>query len=58
MAVVIEEADESLFWLEALLEMNIARGPKVQALLGECEQLVSIFVASQRTAKRGAGLPI
>ena len=51
---VIEEADESLFWLEALSEMNIARGARIESLLTECTQLVSIFVASQRTARRHA----
>ena len=49
---VIEEADESLFWLEALSEMGIARGARIESLLTECTQLVSIFVASQRTARR------
>ena len=53
--IVIEEADESLFWLEALSEMGIVRGTLIETLLGECEQLVSIFVASQRTARRLAG---
>jgi four helix bundle protein len=54
--VVIEEADESRFWLEALSEMGIATGPVVDALLNECDQLLSIFVASQRTARRRAGV--
>jgi four helix bundle protein len=54
-SVVIEEADESLFWLEALFEMKIVNGPAIETLLRECEELLSIFVASQRTARRGAG---
>ena len=52
MGTVIEEADESLFWLEALSDMAIAHGAKIESLLTECAQLVSIFVASQRTARR------
>ncbi|HJW13214.1 MAG TPA: four helix bundle protein [Thermoanaerobaculia bacterium] len=55
---VIEETDESLFWLEALSEMGISRGPKIETLLTECAQLVSIFVASQRTGRRRASSPM
>ena len=58
MGVVIEEADESLFWLEALSEMGILKDETIARLLRECGELVSIFVASQRTAKRGAGAPL
>ena len=54
---VIEEADESLFWLEALSEMSIVRGTKIESLLGECGQRLSIFVASRRTARRRASVP-
>ena len=36
MGTVIEEADESLFWLEALSDMAIARGAKIESLLTEC----------------------
>ena len=53
--VVIEEADESLFWLEALSELNIANGRGIEELLREGEELLSIFVASLRTARRRAG---
>ena len=54
MGIVIEEADETLFWLEALFEMKIARGEEIEQLRYECEGLLSIFVASQRTARRRA----
>jgi four helix bundle protein len=52
--VVLEEADESMFWLEALWEMGITKDETTQRLLGECDELVSIFCASQRTARRRA----
>ena len=52
--VVIEEADESMSWLEALSEVKISNDEALPALLNECDQLISIFVASQRTAKRRA----
>jgi len=51
MGVVLEEADESLFWLELLTESGIATREKLVPLLKEADELVSIFVASLRTAK-------
>jgi four helix bundle protein len=51
MGVVLEEADESLFWLELLTESGIATREKLGPLLKEADELVSIFVASLRTAK-------
>jgi len=48
---VLEEADETLFWLELLVDAGIVRREQAHALLDEANQLVSIFVASLRTAK-------
>ncbi|MCU1272300.1 MAG: hypothetical protein JWN74_3594 [Acidobacteriaceae bacterium] len=56
MGIVLEEADESLFWLELLVESGIASREKFDPLLKESNELVSIFVASLRTAK-GTGEP-
>jgi four helix bundle protein len=52
MGVVVEEADESLFWLELLLEGGVIRNEATVSLLKEANQLVAIFVASRRTAVR------
>jgi four helix bundle protein len=51
MGIVLEEADESLFWLELLEESGIAPPEKLRPLLKESNELVSIFVASLRTVK-------
>jgi four helix bundle protein len=51
MGVVIEEADETVFWLELLSESGIVDPLKLRDLLAEANQLVSIFSASRRTAK-------
>lgn len=50
-SIVVEEADETLFWLELLLEAQLMPKQVVQPLMNECEQLVKIFSASRRTAK-------
>src|SRR5689334_10724973 len=48
--VVVEEADESVFWLELLVECELVPVKRLAALLAEAEELLAIFAASQRTA--------
>jgi four helix bundle protein len=49
--IVIEEADETVFWLELLVDSNIMAAAKLEALREEANQLLAIFSASGRTAK-------
>jgi four helix bundle protein len=49
--VVVEEADETVFWLELLGETGIVEQTKLVKLLVEANELLAIFAASQRTAK-------
>jgi len=53
MGVVVEEADESVFWLELLNETGVIRPERTQDLLKEANELVRIFGASLRTSKQG-----
>ena len=46
-----EEADETQFWLEVLVEANIVPQKAAAFHLEEAEQLVRIFVASIKTAR-------
>ena len=48
--IVIEEADESNFWLEFLVDANLLSKDKVEKLLKESDELVAIFVSSHKTA--------
>jgi four helix bundle protein len=50
--IVVEEADETVFWLEMLVETEIVKADKTTALLKEANELLAIFAASQRTARR------
>jgi four helix bundle protein len=50
--VVAEEADESLAWLELIDALELSRGAELAWLLDEADQLVAIFAASQKTAKK------
>ena len=49
--VVVEEADETVFWLELLVETEIVSTTWMEGLLKEANELLAIFAASQRTAK-------
>ena len=51
LGLVVEEADETVFWLELLVESGIVSAKKMRELLGEAGQLMLIFSASKRTAK-------
>jgi len=52
MGVVVEEADESAFWLELLVESGMVAKARLGDLIAEANELLSIFVASQKTARR------
>ena len=51
MGVVLEEADETVFWLEMLVDNGIVSPTKMKELLSEATQLMLIFSASKRTAR-------
>jgi len=55
MNVVVEEADETVFWLEFLVDIEIVPAEKLKLLLGEGNELLAIFAASLRTAKHHKG---
>jgi four helix bundle protein len=46
----VEEADESILWLELLAEAAIIPRQKTESLLQEANQILAMFVASRRTA--------
>ncbi len=52
---VVEETDESLFWLELLEEAGVCSGLLLVPLKTEAGELVRIFQTSLNTAKRNAG---
>jgi four helix bundle protein len=52
LGVVVEEADETVFWLELLVETGIVKPGKMQKLLAEANELLAIFAASQHTARK------
>jgi four helix bundle protein len=51
LGVVEEEADESAFWMELIIEGGLMRPELVAPLLQEANELVAIMAASRKTAR-------
>lgn len=47
----LKEADETLFWLELLLEESIVPAAKLEPLVKESDELVAIFVTILKSAR-------
>jgi four helix bundle protein len=52
MGIVVEEADETVFWLELLVDTGIVREVLMKDLLTEANGLLAIFAASHWTARQ------
>ena len=50
-AIAIEEADESLYGLEMIVDAGLMSEKKLAALMKECNEIVAILTASSKTAK-------
>ena len=48
--VVLEEADETLLWLELIHEAKLLPGKRIAPLLLEANELVAIMVASRKSS--------
>ena len=49
--ITVEEADETAFWLELIIDAGIIKRSKLESLLAEVNELVRIFQASRTTAQ-------
>ena len=47
----LQELEETIYWLELLVEAEIIEAEKLKNLQNEAEELISILVASVKTAK-------
>jgi len=51
-SIVIEESDESEFWLEFVMDEKLMERKKVLPLFNEAHELSSIFITTRRTAQK------
>jgi four helix bundle protein len=52
MGIVEEEADESIYWMELLIEAGLVRKDDLAPLLDEADQILAITVSSIKTARK------
>ena len=53
LSIVLEETDESYFWLEFIIDEHLLRRNLVEPLLKEADELTAIFISSRKTARKG-----
>jgi|SRR5688572_23605871 len=51
MGIVLEEADESAFWIELSIDSSKAKADRAASLLREANEIVAICIASINTAR-------
>lgn len=49
--IVEEECDESLFWMELLVENGLVQSARLSALMKEADEILAIVVSSAKTAR-------
>lgn len=52
LGIVVEEADESMYWLELLSESKTVKEELLVDLQGEAKELTAIFTTARKSAKQ------
>lgn len=53
LGIEVEEMDETVFWLEILIEGKLVAEKRMKSLLQEANELTAIFATARRTTKNG-----
>jgi four helix bundle protein len=53
--IVEEECDESLFWMELLVDNNLVKALRLRDLMNEADEILAIVVSSAKTARTSRG---
>lgn len=53
MGIVEEEIDESIYWMELLIDADFIKSRALAALMKEAEEILAIVVSSVNTARGG-----
>jgi len=51
LSIVVEEADETVYWLELIRDAGLVKPDLLAELIDEAEQILKIMAASRKTAK-------
>ena len=52
LSIVLEEIDESAFWLEFIIDENLIPKVKIEQLFTEANELKAIFYSARKTMKK------
>ena len=52
LSIVVEEIDETLFWLEIIIDEKLLPKERVETLMQEANELTSIFISARKTARK------
>jgi four helix bundle protein len=52
LSIVVEEADETVYWLELIRDAEIVEPSRISGLIDEADQLMRIMSASLKTARQ------
>ena len=52
MGIVEEEIDESIYWMEMIIEVGLLPGKRLSDLMNEAEEILAITVSSIKTARK------
>jgi len=56
LGIVEEEADESAFWLEVIIESKLLKENRVAPLLTEANELTAIMTSSRKSASKNLSI--
>ena len=56
MGIVEEEADEIVYWIEMLVDCELVKATRVDPLLRETNEIISIVVSSIKTARANGSI--
>ncbi len=48
-SIVVEEADESVFWMEVMVEADIVNTSKIEKLMGEGNEILKVVASARKT---------
>jgi len=52
LSIAFEEIDESLFWLEAIADLNLIKADKLSLIVKEADELTRILASSRKTSQK------
>lgn len=51
LSIVVEEADETVYWLELIRDSGLVKPAQLMALIDEAEQIMKIMAVSLKTSR-------